>query len=759
MHIWTDLLARELALFAILLALGSGPAAYLSSRFDTAARIALAPVLGFCVGTCVTTTLLEFVPAEDSYWIVVVLAVASVGVAARRHAKARVEVACRLTLKDVVQLAIVCIVVAGPLTYTLHERHTVGPAAYYFTDVDNFVAEQDGAQTESIATARAAWMDHTRTGEHFSDLTQYQWAFLAHFDANLDATPLDANVNALLDLGATETFSPFLIVILLMSALGAFAAIRYTTRSRTWMSVLAGSLIGGPVYVELWFDSFQAAITALSLVIPFAILGSEVLRSRRVANLLLLALVSGALLSVYSLFIPMIAVTAVLVLAWRAFTIRRAGADLRPLVKPTAIRIGVLIFVAAALNIVGLTRDIHYLQAIVRNEVPLPRVSYHLPAEVIPGWLMQTREFWNLSSLGTGDLKQLLLGALLPFLFLVFIVAGVRRYRPALALVVLAGVCVVTAEYAYSSRDACTYCAERDLLPTVPLLIVLIALGLAMLLSMPARIARIIGAVGAVLIVVSVGQRARIELRRFSESSYFLDSANRSVLDHVPAHAGTIQLEGFGESANAQAEQPLVYHLVAERFPKKVSISLASNLYNGTEYLNFGTVESPGAAFDPNYEYVLTRLAGLETDRQLVARSGAIALERRARPLDVLTYSGIEVPLVRLDSSGTAWVQPALPLQLYVVGRSHGPAWVKLIFQSSNAVGVTPGGMARTRQRGDTLTACVPATGQPPVRHAALQLTAPAASAPVPPEEFPPVVPQESVALTSMRAIEGRCSP
>jgi hypothetical protein len=761
MHIWTDLFARELSLFAILLALGSGPAAYLSSRFDAGARIALAPVLGFCLGTCVTTTILEFVPAGRSYWIVVLLAVLSLAVAGRRyvtspgnHTQGR-----RPSSRDLAQVAIVCIAVAGPLTYTLHQRHTVGPAAYYFTDVDNFVAEQDGAEARSIATARAAWNDHAKSGHPFTDLTQYQWAFLAHFDANLDATPLDANVNALLGLGATETFSPFLIVLLLMGGLGAFAAVRYATRSPTWMSVLAGALVAGPVFIELWFDTFQAAIAALGLVIPFALLGSEVLRSRRTADLLLLALVSGALLSVYSLFIPMIVVTAIVVLGWRAAVIRRQGVELRPLVKPAAARIGALIAVAAALNVVGLTRDIHYFQAIINNQIPLPRVSYHLPVTVMPGWLLQTREFWNLSGVGSADVKQLVLGVLVPLIFLLVIAVGIRRHRPALALVVLAGVCALTAEYSYASREACTYCAERDLLPVVPILIVLLALGLAVILAANGHWARLLGAVAVGLVVLTVGQRARVELQRFSDSAYFLDSANRSVLNHVSGRVRAIQLEGYGESVSAQAEQPLVHHLVDERFPGKVSISLGSNLYNGTEYLNFGVPESPGPAFDANYNFVLTRLAAIRTDRQVVARSGAIALERRTQPLDVLTYSGIQVPLARLDPSGTAWVQPSLPLQVYVVGPGVGPISARLTFQADESASVVPASGVKTRRRGGTLTACVLAAGSPPLRQASLRLSAPTASGPVPSEEFPPAVPQESIALTAMHAVKGRCVP
>jgi hypothetical protein len=84
MHIWTALVAREAALLTILTLFGSGPASLLSERFDAAARIALAPVLGFCLGTCVTTTVIEFAPARDTYWMLIPLALASAGVAAAR---------------------------------------------------------------------------------------------------------------------------------------------------------------------------------------------------------------------------------------------------------------------------------------------------------------------------------------------------------------------------------------------------------------------------------------------------------------------------------------------------------------------------------------------------------------------------------------------------------------------------------------------------------------------------------------------------
>jgi hypothetical protein len=319
-------------------------------------------------------------------------------------------------------------------------------------------------------------------------------------------------------------------------------------------------------------------------------------------------------------------------------------------------------------------------------------------------------------------------------------------------------VCAAAAEYAFTSREACTYCAERDLLPLAPILAVLVALGLSTLIAMPARSMRVLGAIGVVLVVASVGQRARIELRRFSDGSYFLDSANRSVLAHLPNRARAVHLEGYGEALSAQAEQPLVYHLAAERLPGRASLSLGSNLANGTEYLNFGLVESPGPAFNPQYDYVLTRLAGIDTNRRVIARSRGIALEERTQPLDVVTYSGIEVPLARLDSAGAAWVQPGVPLKLYVVGPSSGPTWAKLTLSTPQPAQVAPGSGARVLDRGGTLVVCAPAVGSAPIREASLLLLGPPGSAPIPSEQFPPAVPPEGIKLASMRAVAGRCA-
>jgi hypothetical protein len=754
-----EVIAREGALLVLLLALGAGPASLLSERFDAASRIALAPVLGFCVGTCAATTLLHFAPARDFAWALVPIGLVSVGVAVARTRSARRRGAAvrRPGLRDVLQLALVCVAVAGPLTAVLAHRDTVGPAAFYYTDVNGYVAEQDGATRLSLDDARDAWEHARRTGEDFSDRTVWNWSFIASFDQNIDAAPLAAGAAWLLGLGATETFSPFLVVWLLCGALAAFAAVRYATASRTWMAALAGALFGGPFFLELWFDSFQAAIIAIGLVMPLALAAAETLRGGRRTDLVVLALVLATVATVYPLFLPVLAVTGALLLGWMALAARRRGERLRALARPAATRIAALIALVVVLDPVGITRDVRYYQKVLRNEVPLPRVHWDLPLDVIPGWLLQTRGFWYLPPLGVGGVKELALGGLVPAVMLVLIVIGVRRHPPALALVALAAVFGLVAEYSYASQDACTYCAERVLLPLAPIAAVLVALGLRALLASPGRLMRVLGVAAAVLVVVVVGQRARIELTRFVQSSFFLDSANRAVLDRLPPDAAAVHLEGYGQTFNAQAEQPLVYHLANERVPGRVSISFGSNLRNAIQYLNFGAERPAGPEFRPGYSHVLTRFAGIDSGRAVVARSGPIALERRTRPLDVVPYAGLAAPLARLDPSGTAWVQPDQPLRLHVVGREAGPVWARLTFRASVPLAIPRQAGVRARRSGDTTVVCVRAAGAPPVRDAGLRVSATTVPAPVPPGLFPPAVPSRGVALAAMEGVAGRC--
>jgi hypothetical protein len=741
MNVATELVTSAGGLLAILLALGAGPAALLPQSFDAATRIALAPVLGFCLGTCLTTTVLEFAPAGDSYPLLIVLAVASVAFAAWRARRARWQ---RPTLRDAAQLLVVCVAVAVPLGLVLHDRHSVGPASYYFTDVDNYVAVQEAADTTSLREARADWAQSIRTGADFGDLGRFVYAFIADFGSNLDATPLHANVNAVLGRGAIDTFAPFLVVLLLIGGLGAFAVVRRIAAEPTWTAVLAGSLFGGPLFLVQWFDTYQASIVALALLMPAVLLGAEALRDRRLQNLALLALVLATFITVYPLWVPPLVLVGAGALAWHAAAERRAGTSARALARTLLVPALAVAAMTFAFDPVAVIRTVGYYSTVLGGSLQFPRVAYRLPLEVLPGWLLQTREFWFLTPLGAGGFKPVLFGALIPLVFVAFVALAIARLRIALALLALGAAFGAAAFYAYSSADACTYCGQRYLLGLAPILVVLLTLGLWLALRSPSRLWRVAGIAGAVLVVAAVGQRARVSLDRFAGASFFMDVANRVALKDLPQDDRPLHLEGYWASVRAQAEQPLAYHLANHRAPGRVSISLGTDVGNALQYLTFSEVRPPGPEFRADYRYLLTRFSGVATDRRLVVRRGAIGLMERTRPLDVTPYAGLTIEQARIDGSGVPSVLPGGTLGLHVVGPGSGPVWARLRFETAEAVAVPRRRGLRARQRGGTLTLCARASGTAPVRNVAFVL---------------PVSAPGLVRLMEMRAVTRRCVP
>ncbi len=649
--------------------------------------------------------------------------------------------------------------VAGPLTYTLHQHHTVGPADFIYTDADGYIAQTDGQLTRSAADATNAWHEAQRGAARFSSLTQYNWAFRAQLPQQFDATALEANVNGIVGLGATDTWDPFLIAILVCGGLGAFAVVRYGTQSATWAAALSGALFGGPFFLDLYFDTYQAAICGVALAIPLTVVALEAFRTKRAADVVLCALVLSGFLNVYPLFVPLVVLAALLVVGWLAFVAFRRREPIRARVRSlvlAAVGIGVL---AAVFEPVAFVRDVRYARAILDNTIPLPRVGYRVALDVFPGWLFQTRGFWNMSSPGS-SFHELLLGGVIPLAFAAVILIAVRRYRPALALLVLAGVCAVVAEYSFASRQGCTYCAERNLLPLTPIAVVLLGLGVYALWQLPGRWWRWLGPVAALLVVVAVGQRTRVELTRYSHGSYFLDSANRSLLGRVPVDGSPVALEGYDAGISAQSEEALTYFLAVERLDGRVTLPTNANNHGGLGYLTFGNPSGPWPSFNPGYAYVLSRLGGVSTARDVIARSGPIVLARRARPLDVLPFFGLGESFSRLDPRGTAWVQPGEPLIMYVTG--YTPAsqvWARLTFSVHEPFKLTGQPRVRTRVRGTTLSACVPADGFSPLRVAELTISAAPQLGPYAAESFPPAPPFEGIALTSMRGVAGACRP
>jgi hypothetical protein len=750
MQLWIDIVIRELAMLATLLALGIGPVSYLGRRFDSAARVAIAPAFGLSLATCVFTTLIWFTAARNTFWLLPVMAAISVTVAIRRTRRASNNdvtqrhwwTTVRLRPRDVIALAIVCMVVAAPLSYTLHERDSVGPTGFLVWDADGYTATADGIEQQSIRQAE-------RPAPENSNFVRKAWQVYAASSENIDASPLAANLDLLLGLHATDTQSLFLIVFLVAGALGAFAAVRYAAPKPPWAAPLAGVLFAGPLFLQLMADGSQAAICGLTLILPIVTIATEALRDRRFANLVLFALLASGLAALYPLWVPGVALSggvvlvAIAILSWR-----RHRLSWRALGRSVA-QVGIVVTLVALFNLVSFTRNLRFWRETILNRNLGGKPVYHLPISVIPGWVLQTRQFFFLTDLAHASVSEVLIGVILPTIFIVVILVGLRHRPWSLILVSTVFVFAALAEYS-SVASQCSYCVDRDTLPIVPLSIVLLALGVTAIVTVRRRWLRWFGIVVAIAAVVAAGEQTRTERLLFADDSYFLDDDSRTLLSDLPSHPGPVDLEGYGEDPDrAAGELSLAYSLVFERNHGEVSVPSEYGDYGGLRYLGGPNPGDP--QFDPDYRYVLTRLGGVQTGRRVIARAGPLALEERTTPLDATITSGIAVPMIRLDTQGLASVVG--PLHLLLLGAGSAPASIMLRFQTIDQATAPPQPGVQAQSTPHQLTVCIHTTGTNPIRRVTLELEGQLFRGTIPTEEFARPEPSQGITLTTMRAL------
>ena len=461
MHVWLDLIVRELLFVVLLTALGAGPAAFAGERYNGAARIALAPALGLCLGVCLSVSLVDAFPAHDTKWLIVAVAVLSVAVAVARRRPAFRRSALRTPdARAVVMVAIIVAVVLGSYDYPLAGRHTVGPVGgFQIADTSGYVSETDALERESLHTARTSAAPQ-------SDLSEIALVNYSRGTQQLDISALEANVNSLLGLGATDTQAAFLIAVLLTAALGAFAVARAAARGPDWAPALAGCLFAGPAFCQLVVEGSQAAIAGAAVLTPLVGLGVEAIRRRSVANLVLVGLAAAGLQTVYPLFVPCLAIGAVIVLTGVVFRSVRAQRPGRAKIGRGIGAVALVVACAIALTPIAFSRNLTYWLNILHGKLGFGGLpGYVLPGPTIPGWLLQTREFYRLiDPLHYVSAGVLLLGVALPLLMLAVIALGIWRRRTAAAMLPIAGAATAIAYYTWAGQS-CGYCVQRNMLP------------------------------------------------------------------------------------------------------------------------------------------------------------------------------------------------------------------------------------------------------------------------------------------------------
>ena len=305
----------------------------LGSHVDTASRIAFAPVFGVCLGTCAMTTLLWIVPASSTYYLVPIAAAASLGLAVRiwqrkvaslgSGEERRGKIGSAGTLLSAVQILVVVLAVAGPINYAFAARSASGRL------VIESPTRRDTSQrsTRHSISRYERLSDSSGRGPRIRTSNDAQAPTARAFQelgAARRSAPL--NVDDLLSLSGSDTQSSFLVAFVIAGALAMYGAVRQTTKRRSWFAVLAGGLLRGAFFLQLFFDGSEGALLGLSINCPLGVAVSEAVRSRRIANYGLVALLLSALIGLYPLFVPAVvgggggALIAMCVLAYRRGT-------------------------------------------------------------------------------------------------------------------------------------------------------------------------------------------------------------------------------------------------------------------------------------------------------------------------------------------------------------------------------------------------------------------------------------------------------
>jgi hypothetical protein len=742
MPVIREMVGRELLMLAVLAALGAGPASFLSSRFESVERVALAPIIGMCIGTSVFMTLLYFFPAADTDWLVVVLAAVSLLVAlwrGRRKLNLRPQrpFSPRLMLAGAAQsrqklvgwasLGLVMVLISAPVVSVLRSHGTVGPVEFKIADAVGYIAEADGEISQSLH-------DATRAKPPVRNLALHYYQAYAAGYQNLDLSVLSANVDSLAGLGATDTWEAFLVAFLVAGGLGALGSVRWLLRevpagARTFASTVAGAMFGGALFVQLVFAESQAGTCGLCVLLPLAAIGADAVIEPRVPSLVLLAGLISGLAAIYPLFIASTAPLGALVLIFLALRRLRSGSNgTADALAHGALRVVLVVGLAVCMNLVSFLRDLRYWKALLSGTFSQGQgfVGFNMKASTLPAWLLQTRSLFAVVPWGDASFGVTLAEIVVPLLLLLVIVVALRRFPILCWLLVVIVVASALGEYE-AAKNGCSYCTDRSLLPLAPLLIALVATGLAVAWASRRIWMRILGGL-ALLAWLVPAAFADQNVRDYAlGSGTYLTASVRAVMAHLPPHT-TVDVEGFdADPMQADPALAFAYELASEVSGGRATTPFDVNYNGGSNYFG-GDAPLGSGPFNPNYRYVLTRLAGISTPRQVVYRSDGVALEKRLSPLDVTLDSGEVAPAEFLDPSGIAWVSNVVPLRFVVAGQGAGPAYVgvEMVAEipsaaSPSVVPAQPGVVSHLG--GKTFRVCALATGTPPFRVATVRVT------------------------------------
>ncbi len=698
-----EVLGTVALLVSVLTVLGAAAATFLPPHIPATARWCLAPTLGLTISICWLTSVNWWLPGRTVVFVGLLPALACAAIVLVRR---RCTMAGPPSLVSTAGPIALALIIATAFAWPLAKQHSLGPGAYQVWDGPNYASTQTGLIYNAVTDHDWGpdWSLSVRNGEHYipnNPLSQQ-----VGFDS------VAATLDAATGLQPIQTQVPFMIGLVVIGALGAYAAFVMLVGSRL-LALLAGLLYGGPVMYQLMLDGSEGAIAGITHLLPLVALGIFALRpGAGRAPAVLFALVAGSAAAAYPVFFPAIVAAAGLV--WLITVIARARAahgSTRAVVLK-AVRGALLVAAGTALAApFAFERSLGYWKDLIEGGgVVAGLPAFHLPLPVLPSYVLGTRDFYYLPHITDTNVTQWLLGDVLPLALLALVALAVLQLRRLWPLVVAALILLLVAVGVANSD--CGYCVQRSLLPLGPISGFFLAAGVFAVATMRFRWATLIGTVAGVGVLLLVWHTNTALMRRGAGGAYFAPKSLVSALDRADQYPGPVLLEGFGGSYDAPGELPTAL-LAADGGGyrpggPRLSVLIETNDFQGLAYL---AIPGPaGPEFAPDYRTVITRLGTVRSQRDVLWRGGGLAIARRASPYDVTAENGFVLNRVR-NADQRAFVSG--PMSFVITGPPSRAVAVEVEVE-----GLVPKQLGKLR-RGAVATRtaagvriCVPASGQ-----------------------------------------------
>lgn len=641
-----EILLLTLGWVALFTVLGLGPAWGLGRRLGS--PVILAPVLGVAIGAAVfTTSALVLSMRVAAFVVLVPMLLGSVVwfvVIVQRDQGARA------TVRDWKGAGIPaalcgCALVIGAMPNLL--AGTLGPMTWVLRDAWWYLQTGEWLQEHSARQLPTA-------DGYVTDLIGSSGALILDHGGRTGVTAFYAVGSGLAGIQPDRTFSAFLVAVFALLPASVWLVARKLGGGRIAATV-AGAVVG-PLALGLVVDSALANLTAI-LFIPLLLLSVTLIVTERAWPVTVVAgIIAAGLVSSYPELVPFAVVALGGAGIVAIVAARRAGRDVRGALRPLAVRIGVGVFVLAALAPYGVVQLLNYLNDVSGAAPSSDVVDRGLSLETAGSWIFGLRHIYELefdSPIpygGFGSAMAIILPlALLALVALGALAAANRAARAAVVLVPIV-VAVVLGYYAYRSGargGTCQYCLGKGLTLAIPFIAVGIGLGVGVLLdglrrgSSAYRLAAGAGLGVVVLAGIGIGLQALRAVDDYASQAAYPPAEARRLLragGPLPPSA-SVFMEGIEDTGDAVAFLPGLYTLVKDAPGRRpyydADWNFLPGLYLFSQVAFYGRAASAERYADPRYEWVFSAWSGLDSGRERLGVDGRYAIERRA-PVDVL---------------------------------------------------------------------------------------------------------------------------